>query len=142
MIVLYIFFLIYFYFYLLFHFVFLLYLYYLCFFVFFVNQKTAYGMRISDWSADVCSSDLIRMPQPRCSSARSRVSSCNPCWRAMWPASVAMRPACSPFICAVSEQHHEEHPTVQHGKAGHTCCCYRRNNRCWMAVDAAGQPRR
>src|SRR3546814_13292009 len=30
-----------------------------CFyFVFFFNQKTAYEMRISDWSSDVCSSDL------------------------------------------------------------------------------------
>src|SRR3546814_10205603 len=28
------------------------------FFVFFFNQKTAYEMRISDWSSDVCSSDL------------------------------------------------------------------------------------
>src|SRR3546814_2745787 len=27
--------------------------------VFFFNQKTAYEMRISDWSSDVCSSDLI-----------------------------------------------------------------------------------
>src|SRR3546814_5730205 len=30
---------------------------YLCF-VFFFKQKTAYEMRISDWSSDVCSSDL------------------------------------------------------------------------------------
>src|SRR3546814_20619040 len=29
------------------------------FFVFF-KQKTAYEMRISDWSSDVCSSDLLR----------------------------------------------------------------------------------
>src|SRR3546814_12333660 len=28
------------------------------FFVFFFKQKTAYEMRISDWSSDVCSSDL------------------------------------------------------------------------------------
>src|SRR3546814_7941261 len=28
-------------------------------FVFFFKQKTAYEMRISDWSSDVCSSDLI-----------------------------------------------------------------------------------
>src|SRR3546814_2899442 len=28
------------------------------FVVFFVKQKTAYEMRISDWSSDVCSSDL------------------------------------------------------------------------------------
>src|SRR3546814_1330771 len=31
----------------------------LCFFVFFFKQKTAYEMRISDWSSDVCSSDLL-----------------------------------------------------------------------------------
>src|SRR3546814_8239193 len=28
------------------------------FYFFFVKQKTAYDMRISDWSSDVCSSDL------------------------------------------------------------------------------------
>src|SRR3546814_10807012 len=31
-----------------------------CFFFFF-KQKTAYEMRISDWSSDVCSSDLLVM---------------------------------------------------------------------------------
>src|SRR3546814_15474739 len=31
-----------------------------CFFCF--KQKTAYEMRISDWSSDVCSSDLGRVP--------------------------------------------------------------------------------
>src|SRR3546814_8781948 len=30
-----------------------------CCFLFFFKQKTAYEMRISDWSSDVCSSDLI-----------------------------------------------------------------------------------
>src|SRR3546814_5580980 len=30
----------------------------MCFF-FFCKQKTAYEMRISDWSSDVCSSDLV-----------------------------------------------------------------------------------
>src|SRR3546814_4279131 len=35
------------------------YLVYICvFFFFFFKQKTAYEMRISDWSSDVCSSDL------------------------------------------------------------------------------------
>src|SRR3546814_5826847 len=33
------------------------------FFVFFFKQKTAYEMRISDWSSDVCSSDLLP-PEP------------------------------------------------------------------------------
>src|SRR3546814_1350005 len=28
-------------------------------FFFFFKQKTAYEMRISDWSSDVCSSDLV-----------------------------------------------------------------------------------
>src|SRR3546814_19878310 len=27
--------------------------------MFFIKQKTAYEMRISDWSSDVCSSDLV-----------------------------------------------------------------------------------
>src|SRR3546814_1322011 len=32
--------------------------YVVCCVVFFFKQKTAYEMRISDWSSDVCSSDL------------------------------------------------------------------------------------
>src|SRR3546814_4230013 len=34
-----------------------------CFFFF--KQKTAYEMRISDWSSDVCSSDLLIYPVSR-----------------------------------------------------------------------------
>src|SRR3546814_12905719 len=41
----------------------------LCLFFFFFNQKTAYEMRISDWSSDVCSSDLTR---DRCTRHRHR----------------------------------------------------------------------
>src|SRR3546814_18769427 len=33
----------------------------LCLVVFFFKQKTAYEMRISDWSSDVCSSDLRKL---------------------------------------------------------------------------------
>src|SRR3546814_7066777 len=36
--------------------------YFCCFFFF--KQKTAYEMRISDWSSDVCSSDLRALVQP------------------------------------------------------------------------------
>src|SRR3546814_3908273 len=32
---------------------------FLIFVLFFFKQKTAYDMRISDWSSDVCSSDLV-----------------------------------------------------------------------------------
>src|SRR3546814_10622045 len=39
----------------------------LCIFlcVFFFKQKTAYEMRISDWSSDVCSSDLAKVSVDR-----------------------------------------------------------------------------
>src|SRR3546814_3601024 len=45
---------------------------------FFFKQKTAYEMRISDWSSDVCSSDLAstclpRPPCPRCSGSEPPV---------------------------------------------------------------------
>src|SRR3546814_8965560 len=33
-----------------------------CLSCFFFKQKTAYEMRISDWSSDVCSSDLVEHP--------------------------------------------------------------------------------
>src|SRR3546814_2423143 len=33
-----------------------------CYMFFFFKQKTAYEMRISDWSSDVCSSDLHAAP--------------------------------------------------------------------------------
>src|SRR3546814_20654527 len=33
-------------------------------FFFFFKQKTAYEMRISDWSSDVCSSDLLPVQLP------------------------------------------------------------------------------
>src|SRR3546814_5929714 len=33
------------------------------YFFFFFKQKTAYEMRISDWSSDVCSSDLVDLSQ-------------------------------------------------------------------------------
>src|SRR3546814_5958796 len=33
---------------------------YVVYWFFFFKQKTAYEMRISDWSSDVCSSDLLR----------------------------------------------------------------------------------
>src|SRR3546814_7708069 len=37
---------------------------------FFFKQKTAYEMRISDWSSDVCSSDLVSGGPPRIKSER------------------------------------------------------------------------
>src|SRR3546814_20151750 len=39
----------------------------ICSVLFFFKQKTAYEMRISDWSSDVCSSDLIEAIDRSCS---------------------------------------------------------------------------
>src|SRR3546814_4929631 len=43
------------------------------YFVFFFKQKTAYEMRISDWSSDVCSSDLLREELLNCRQALQRI---------------------------------------------------------------------
>src|SRR3546814_6720639 len=44
-------------------------------FFFFFKQKTAYEMRISDWSSDVCSSDLLSRAQgPRYRDGSARTS--------------------------------------------------------------------
>src|SRR3546814_452007 len=57
-------------------FFFCIYFYYRClmcfyvFFLFFFKQKTAYELRISDWSSDVCSSDLAGEPRPGASLRR------------------------------------------------------------------------
>src|SRR3546814_8998934 len=43
------------------------------FIFFFFKQKTAYEMRISDWSSDVCSSDLRSRHRCRCGCGASRL---------------------------------------------------------------------
>src|SRR3546814_12113080 len=48
-----------------------------CVFFFFFKQKTAYEMRISDWSSDVCSSDLAMIVRKvmywnKCSAVKCR----------------------------------------------------------------------
>src|SRR3546814_18333670 len=68
-------------------------------------------MRISDWSSDVCSSDLLRESEERYRLASHATNDVIWDWshrtdRIEWGNG------------AVSEQHHEEHPTVQHGNAG------------------------
>src|SRR3546814_4510477 len=52
---------------------------YVCFF----KQKTASDMRISDWSSDVCSSDL-RAPLPHGGGASLRLAPCRRCAKGAW----------------------------------------------------------
>src|SRR3546814_9230477 len=40
---------------------------------FFFKQKTAYEMRISDWSSDVCSSDLLENRDERAANPIARI---------------------------------------------------------------------
>src|SRR3546814_1152517 len=47
------------------------------FFIFFFKQKTAYEMRISDWSSDVCSSDLSQTADPVMPSDDGRRTRCD-----------------------------------------------------------------
>src|SRR3546814_15651650 len=56
-------------------------------FFFFFKQKTAYEMRISDWSSDVCSSDLIVVSSRRC--AVTMISASPPLFASAVAAAVA-----------------------------------------------------
>src|SRR3546814_2688833 len=47
-------------------------------FVFFFKQKTAYEMRISDWSSDVCSSDLAAPAKTASATAPASDAAVNP----------------------------------------------------------------
>src|SRR3546814_12246569 len=85
---------------------------------FFFKQKTAYEMRISDWSLDVCSSDLLRSPASSspararspdrgdCRDRSSRAVDHPGCWRSPAPvgapAQRLRRPSlrCGPDGCA------------------------------------------
>src|SRR3546814_20634571 len=61
---------------------------------FFCKQKTAYGLRISDWSSDVCSSDLKTF-DPAAIEAK---------WYAHWEEGGAFRPerpAAEPFTIVI-----------------------------------------
>src|SRR3546814_6588671 len=50
-------------------------------YLFFFKQMTAYEMRISDWSSDVCSSDLpMRCARFTCSIAAERIASSGVCF--------------------------------------------------------------
>src|SRR3546814_8905029 len=59
---------------------------------FFFKQKTAYEMRISDWSSDVCSSDLLHHVVARSVHLRRRINSVGvPVARERWRGRVARR---------------------------------------------------
>src|SRR3546814_10077385 len=73
-------------------------------YVLFVKQKTAYGLRISDWGSDLCSSDLVDVPVSSMNTRRSGSSS-------GWSSSQARRRRrtsgrCCSLACAVFFEGH------------------------------------
>src|SRR3546814_3051246 len=84
-----------------------------CFFFF--KQKTAYELRISDWSSDVCSSDLADPPAPACAphspAGRRRPSTSQPnrCGCAIWFAT----PKARRRPCRGSPRHRSEEHTSE-----------------------------
>src|SRR3546814_4533063 len=65
-----------------------------CVVILFFKQKTAYEMRISDWSSDVCSSDLINV----IAQVLSYDGECEPDMVAMVAASAALTLSGVPFM--------------------------------------------
>src|SRR3546814_9633308 len=63
----------------------------MCVYIFFFKQKTAYEMRISDWSSDVCSSDLL------CDTAEPACVYCR-----MVFGNARSNIAASPWVCSLS----------------------------------------
>src|SRR3546814_1218076 len=72
-------------------------------FFFFFKQKTAYEMRISDWSSDVCSSDLSRSDF-----ARLRVDAAIECSPEAPSDLKAHRLVTEEILAVVTPEHYEE----------------------------------
>src|SRR3546814_8963118 len=70
---------------------------------FFFKQKTAYEMRISDWSSDVCSSDL------KSRSSRGRSNS-------LWPEATAAATRHLPLRGGKSGRHWLHRPLLREGQ--------------------------
>src|SRR3546814_12399962 len=63
--------------------------------IFFFKQKTAYEMRISDWSSDVCSSDLDGLPKRNVGDRQGA--------RLAFPASADMRDRMTPALPSATD---------------------------------------
>src|SRR3546814_2974593 len=86
-------------------------LFYVLLFIFFFKQKTAYEMRISDWSSDVCSSDLSRCPDMKILSTHR----CRPGARPRDPLASAQSDA-------LRYLHRSQPPIARLGQIGRASC--------------------
>src|SRR3546814_9724167 len=76
--------------------------------LFFFKQKTAYEMRISDWSSDVCSSDLPIVPiEPDVSHKRGDLKS-KYCAAHIWCWPTPVATTASPWVMSLMASRSEE----------------------------------
>src|SRR3546814_10202831 len=102
----------------------------LLFFFFFFKQKTAYEMRISDWSSDVCSSDLSAgsaIPAPAAITGRRRRShvESRPSMNSRLISSPTSRK--NSAISARSEEHTSELQSLM--RISYAVFCLKKNNK-------------
>src|SRR3546814_1309596 len=88
---------------------------------FFFKQKTAYEMRISDWSSDVCSSDLTFYHEPQ-SGDRSRDRG-DPGGAGRWkPLSMCIVTCSMPTICRSAASSAARNCRLESSEIGRASC--------------------
>src|SRR3546814_15667646 len=107
-----------------------------CILFFFFKQKTAYEMRISDWSSDVCSSDLQREHgderrladfRPRRSGLVDEIALLHGifhCWSlswVVWKTSNSVHAVACAWVLLENECRIGVGLRMVHGRRGHTC---------------------
>src|SRR3546814_15583964 len=97
---------------------------------FFFKQKTAYEMRISDWSSDVCSSDLIS-PAIGSSAPRASASSAG-------RSAIATPPFCSSAPILTWTKHAGRRPALSIARASAVTSETRSTE--WIASNSATAP--
>src|SRR3546814_13539035 len=91
-------------------------------------------MRISDWSSDVCSSDLLR--QRKTETSGTRISGCPRCWSYPWASSAGSRPA----KALPPPAHHSRFPD-SHGRQQRATANRRSSHRCCLPRSASRKDR-
>src|SRR3546814_2781841 len=89
---------------------------------FFFKQKTAYDMRISDWSSDVCSSDLFSSPSSCASTVSTSGTTASPSSLCLPSDRERGRSNEATSSCAVSSSKPSSWSHIEHTVMGRTYC--------------------
>src|SRR3546814_5919911 len=95
-------------------------------YVFFFKQKTAYEMRISDWSSDVCSSDLKNSSTSQGALRKNWVTNQDPA-RSGGSSEICMSPSTAPAAVPIAMARKEiailkTKPSSSSGEIGRASC--------------------